>query len=235
VFPRAIWHLIRRVRTNPPAWRTILFISWFWFLGATFLSLLPAYAKDILGADESVLTILLAAFSVGVAFGALMAERLCRGRGPLDIPPWGAVGMGILAIELYFATPGAAVAAQQAGELVGRDVFFAHAAGWRVAVDFALIAAFAGLYVTPLNAVLQAEAEESARGQYIAASNVIDASFMVVSAIVVAILVAVGLDTDLVVLVLTMTGLPMALIVARHAPGTPLGRMGLRLWPRGPG
>ncbi|MEM6972859.1 MAG: MFS transporter [Pseudomonadota bacterium] len=235
VFPRAIWALISRVRTNPPAFRTILFISWFWFLGATFLSLLPAYAKTILGADEGVLTVLLAAFSVGVALGAISAERLCEGRGALDIPPWGALGMAIMSVELYFATPAAALASATAGgELVDRETFFAVAAGWRVAFDFTLLAAFAGLYVTPLNAVLQAEAEPEIRGQYIAASNVVDASFMVLSAAVAGILTAIGLAPDAVLTVLTLTGLAMALIVARFAPGTRLGVLATRLWPRGP-
>ncbi|MEM9782266.1 MAG: MFS transporter [Pseudomonadota bacterium] len=235
VFPRAIWRLVARVRTNPPAFRTILFISWFWFLGATFLSLLPAYAKEILGADEGVLTVLLAAFSVGVALGAISAERLCLGRGALDVPPWGALGMAIMAVELYMATPAAAVAAANAGELVDRATFFASAAGWRVAIDFTLLAAFAGLYVTPLNAVLQAEAEPAIRGQYIAASNVVDASFMVFSAIVAAILTAVGLAPNAVLTVLTLSGIPMALIVAWYAPGTRLNGLATRLWPRGPG
>src|SRR5690606_16918345 len=60
VFPRAIWDLLEMVRCDKPALRTIFAISWFWFLGATFLSLLPAYAKLELGVDESVLTVLLA-------------------------------------------------------------------------------------------------------------------------------------------------------------------------------
>ncbi|MEM6421254.1 MAG: MFS transporter [Pseudomonadota bacterium] len=235
LFPRAIWHLLARIAKNRPAIRAILAISWFWFLGATFLSLLPAYAKEILGADEGVLTILLAGFSIGVACGALAAERLCRGRGAVDIPPWGALGMAIVALELYFATPAAAYAAGP-DALADRATFFANAAGWRVLADFIILAAFAGLYVTPLNAVLQAEAEESARGQYIAASNVVDAFFIVVSAAVVAGLVqGAGLATDAVLTVLTLSGFPMAFLVARFAPGTRLGSIALWLWPRGPG
>ncbi|MEL6337122.1 MAG: MFS transporter [Pseudomonadota bacterium] len=234
VFPRAIYRLISRVAKNRPAFRAMMAIAWFWFLGATFLSLLPAYAKEVLGADESVLTILLAGFSVGVAIGAVSAERLCRGRGAVDVPPWGALGMAILVLELYFATPGAAFAAGT-DALADRALFFENAAGWRVLVDFVLLAAFAGLYVTPLNAVLQAEAEPEARAQYIAASNVVDAFFIVMSAAVVAALVqGLGLTPDAVLTVLTLSGFPMAFLVARFAPGTRLGTIALSLWPRGP-
>ncbi|MEM6490200.1 MAG: MFS transporter [Pseudomonadota bacterium] len=227
VFPRAIWRLMQRVAGNRPAFRTLFFISWFWFLGATFLSLLPAYAKEVLGADEGVLTVLLAAFSVGVAIGALLSERLSRGRSLIALPPYGALGMGVMAIELWFATPG-----DPPAELMDRATFFADPAGWRVLVDFVLISACAGAYVTPLNAILQQTAEPSARAQYIAASNVIDSSFIVASAAVVGVLVALGLRADGVLAVLTASGIPMAFLVARHAPETVLGRTALRVWPR---
>jgi hypothetical protein len=229
VFPRAIARLIALVMANRPAFRAMLAISWFWFLGATFLSLLPAYAKEVLGADETVLTVLLAGFSIGVALGALLAETACRGRQPSDIPAYGALGLAVMAVELYMATP-----ASPPPDLMDRAAFFSGPEGWRILVDFVALAAFAGLYVTPLNAVLQAEAEERRRGQYIAASNVVDASLMVVSAGVVGVMVALGIGTAEVLVLLTLTGLPMSVAVARFAPATRLGRIALWLWPRGP-
>jgi len=229
VFPRAIWQLVGTVRRNRPAFRAILAISWFWFLGATFLSLLPAYAKEELGVDEGVLTVLLAGFSVGVAIGALLSERITRGRIGMEIAPIGAIGLAVMAVELWFATP-----VRASPDLLTRAEFFADWTGWRILVDFVVLAAFAGLYVTPLNAVLQAESPDDRRASYIACSNVVDASFMVGSAIVVAILVALGLPTTEVLVVLTLTGLPVALVVARYAPETRLGRVALRLWPVGP-
>ncbi|MEL7138483.1 MAG: MFS transporter [Pseudomonadota bacterium] len=227
LFPRAIWQLIGRISHNKPAFRVLFFISWFWFLGATFLSLLPAYAKEVLGADEGVLTVLLAGFSVGVAIGALLSERLIRGRPPISLPPYGALGMGIMAIELWLATP-----ATPPPELLSRAEFFSGFEGWRILIDFVLISACAGAYVTPLNAILQQVAEPEARAQYIAASNVIDASFIVLSAIVVAVLVALGLRADAVLTLLTASGLIMSLVVARFAPQTMIGQACLKVWPR---
>ncbi|MEL6480067.1 MAG: MFS transporter [Pseudomonadota bacterium] len=227
LFPRAIWQLIARISRNEPAFRTLFFISWFWFLGATFLSLLPAYAKEVLGADEGVLTVLLAGFSVGVAIGALLSERLIRGRELISLPPYGALGMGIMAIELWLATPSV-----PPPELLSRGEFFSTFEGWRILIDFVLISACAGAYVTPLNAILQQTAEPEARAQYIAASNVIDASFIVLSAVVVAVLIALGLRADAVLTVLTASGLVMAVVVARFAPETKIGQACLRVWPR---
>ena len=229
LFPRAIWHLIAMVRRNRRAFLTIMAISWFWFLGATFLSLLPAYAKEELGVDEGVLTVLLAGFSIGVAIGALASERLTRGRVGMEIAPIGALGLSIMAVELWFATPPRA-----SPELMTRAEFFDDPAGWRILVDFVLLAAFAGLYVTPLNALLQAVSPRRKRASYIACSNVVDASLMVLSAIVVAILVALGIPVTEVLVLITLTGLPMGFLVARHAPRSVLGRAALSVWPRRP-
>jgi hypothetical protein len=229
LFPRAIWRLIATVRRNPPAFRAILAIGWFWFLGATFLSLLPAYAKEELGVDEGVLTVLLAGFSVGVAVGALASERLTRGRVGMEMAPVGAMGLAIMAVELWLATP-----AGPGPVLMDRAAFFSEITGWRILADFIVLAAFAGLYVTPLNAVLQAESPDDRRASYIACSNVMDALFMVASAALIAGLIALGIGTTEVLVLITLTAVPVALLVARLSPGTRAGRVALALWPRGP-
>lgn len=232
LFPRAIWRLLRLVARHAEAFRVILLISWFWFLGASFLSLLPAYTRDALGADQGVLTVLLTAFSVGVALGALAVERLGRGEVSLRLAPVGALGLALMAIELWLATPAEPLAA--APVLADRAAFLAGATGWRITLDFVLIAAFAGLYVTPLNAVLQSLAPEQRRARYIAASNVMDATLVVLSAVVSGLMLGAGLVPRDILVLLTLTGIPVALVAARQAPATRLGRVALMLWPRGP-
>lgn len=231
LFPRAIWKLFAMCRKTKPAFRAILAISWFWFLGATFLSLLPAYAKESLGVDEGVLTVLLAGFSIGVAIGAVASEALSGGKVGVNLPPLGALGLSIMAVELYFATP---VPPVEGAPLLDRATFFADLTGWRILADFVVLAAFAGMYVTPLNAVLQAESPDERRASFIACSNVMDAGMMVASAAFVAVLVALGVQTTEVLVLITLTGLPMSIAVARYAPETRLGRVALSLWPRRP-
>jgi len=232
VFPRAIWRLIARCMKTPRAFKAIIAIAWFWFLGATFLSLQPAYVKQGLGADEGVLTVLLTTFSVGVALGALASERLNKGLVTLNMPPIGAVGIAVMAVELWLATQ--AAPAPQGDALYTRAEFFSHAAGWRVALDFSLLAAFAGAYVTPLNAVLQTSAPEAERARFIACSNVVDAAGMVISAVIVAFCVMLGLQAIDILALFALSGLVVALVVARHAPATRLGRIALAAFPRSP-
>ncbi|SDZ98352.1 MFS transporter [Rubrimonas cliftonensis] len=230
VFPRAIARLVGRCRRDRPAFRAMLAISWFWFLGATFLSLLPAYARDGLGADESVLTVLLTAFSVGVAAGAMSSNRLNGGVVSVNLAPIGALGIAVMAVELWFAS--AAAAPAPGAGLVDRATFFSSFEGLRVLADFALLAAFAGVYVTPLNAVLQTEAPQAERARFIACSNVVDAAAMVLSAACVAVCVALGLRAIDVLALFALSGLPMALAAARFAPDTALGKVALALLPR---
>jgi hypothetical protein len=229
LFPRAIWQLVRLALGHTRARRAILSIGWFWFLGATFLALLPAYTREVLGADEGVLTVLLTGFSLGVAIGALGSEWLGRGEVSFALPPVGALGLALMAAELWLATPAEPLAVAPA--LADRSDFFASATGWRLLADFVLIAGFAGIYVTPLNAVLQAAAPPERRARFIAASNMIDAVFMVGSSAVAAALLWLGLGPTQILALLALGSLPVGLTIARYAPGSALGRIAAALWP----
>jgi hypothetical protein len=137
-----------------------------------------------------------------------------------------------MAVELWFATPAEPLVAAPA--LIGRAAFFDTITGWRILTDFIILAAFAGIYVTPLNAVLQREAPDQRRARFIAASNVMDATLIVISALIVAAMLQLGVAPIDILVLATLTGLPMSFAVARYAPATRLGKAALMLWPRGP-
>ena len=59
--------LIRTAKQDRAVFLSILGNSWFWFLGAAVLSLIPSYCKDVLQVSESWVTGLLACFSIGVS------------------------------------------------------------------------------------------------------------------------------------------------------------------------
>ena len=58
---------------------SIIAISWFWLVGAVFLSQFPTYAKDTLGANAEVETLFLAMFSIGIGAGAVLCGRWLKG------------------------------------------------------------------------------------------------------------------------------------------------------------
>ncbi len=163
---------------NRTLYLSIMAISWFWFLGASYLTQFPNFTKTVLGGDNTVVTALLVAFSVGVGIGSMLCERLSGDRVELGIVPIGSIGLTVFGISLYFSSP-----AQQPETLLNLSQFLASGFGWWVLTDLTLIGVFGGLFIVPLYALLQQRAEPAQRARVIAANNIFNALFMVGSAL----------------------------------------------------
>ncbi len=191
-FVGATWRLIAGVRGERTRFRSILGISWFWLVGATYLSQFPSYVRNYLGAEEAVVTLLLTVFSVGVGAGSLLGSRILKGRITATIAPWGALGIALFSIDLWLASPTRTVAA--AASVVSIGSFLAVPMHWRILVDLVLIAASGGVFVLPLYALLQTAGDERRTARAIGANNVVNAAAMVLSAITVIALLALGMS-----------------------------------------
>ena len=156
---------------------------------ATLLAQFPVYASDVLGGGENVFILLLAVFSVGVGTGSLLCEKLSGGRIEIGLVPFGAIGLTLFGVDLFFATPSAPLPGD--GSV---SAFLQHAAHWRMLIDIALLGAAGGLYIVPLYALIQTRCERSHAARVIAANNILNAGFMVVSAGVSLLLFKAGLD-----------------------------------------
>ena len=85
---------------------SILGASWFWLVGAVFLSQIPAFAKETLGAGSGVVTLFLAAFSIGVGAGSVLCGRLMHGEVSARYVPLAALGMALFSLDLALASDG---------------------------------------------------------------------------------------------------------------------------------
>ncbi len=193
LLPRAMWSIVRDGRAVPGAFRAILGIAWFWFTGAAFLALLPPYALEGLHGTNGVFVLLLSTFSVGVAIGALFCARLFGERPTVPMAAWGATGIALASVVLWPATAYWRAGVDFTGPLIGVAAFLGDPLSWPILGCFTVLAACSGLYVTPLNVVLQIEAPPEARGRFVACSNTVDALAMASSALLAAILVGAGL------------------------------------------
>ena len=216
-FPRAMWKIIAAGRKVPKAFEAVMAIAWFWFTGATFLALLPPYAKEALRGDENVFILLLATFSVGVAIGAVLCGRIFGSKARIRTSAWGAGGIALFSVLLWYFT-GVYDRATGGGEagLTGVAVFLSQPSAWAVLICFALLAACAGLYLTPVNVVLQVESPPNERGRFIACSNVVDAIAMTASAALAAALTTAGLSQVDIFALVGVTGVAAAIWAARH-------------------
>jgi len=170
---------VNHARKDRTVFLSILAISWFWFIGATYLTQLPNFARDYLGGNPQLVTVLLTVFSVGIALGSLLCEKLSGGQVELGIIPIGAIGISVFGFDLYFASQQVVV------ELgITASAFVTHGENLRMLFDLAMVSAFGGIFVVPLNALIQQRSEPKSRAQTIAANNVMNALFMVLSAVV---------------------------------------------------
>ena len=181
------WANLKLAHETPVVFRSVLGISWMWFFGAVFLSLFPAFAKDVLHGDEQVASLLLVVFSVGIGTGSLLCEVLSRRHVEIGLVPVGAIGMTVFSIDLYFATRGLPLVGSQ-----GLAGFVAQPAHWRVLADLTLSSLFAGLYSVPMYALIQMRSQATHRARIIAANNILNALFMIASALLAGVLLQAG-------------------------------------------
>jgi hypothetical protein len=194
-------------------WLAMMGISWFWFYGAVFLAQFAGFARDHLGGDATVVTSLLALFSIGIGAGSLLCERMSRRRVELGLVPFGSIGLTLFAVDLWFASRGL-----HAAQIGGLRDFLAEPAHWRVAFDLVAIGLFGGFYIVPLYALLQERSEPSHRSRIIAANNILNAVFMVVSALVAILLLKAGVSIPDLFLVTGIMNAAVALFIYLLVP-----------------
>jgi len=203
---RETWRNLAIARRNLVVWRSMLGISWFWFYGAIYLAQLPAFTRTVLGGNEHVFTLLLALFSIGIGVGSLLCERLSGRKVELGLVPFGSIGLTVFAIDLWLASRGLASGAE-----TGVAAFASSGARWRVGIDIVLLGVFGGFYTVPLYALIQARSEPSHRSRIIAANNILNALFIVASAVGAIALLGAGLSIPQLFLVV---GLMNAVVAA---------------------
>src|SRR5437870_13274716 len=218
---RLDWHPVRETlrivgfaRENRTVFLSILGISWFWFYGALFLAQFPGLTREVLGGSEGVATLLLALFSVGVALGCILCERLSGRTVELGLVPLGSIGLTLFALDLFFATRGMA----PAGPPILWRPFLASARHWRVLADLMLIGGFGGFFIVPLQALVQQRSEPSRRSRIIAGHNILNALFMVLAAVLGIVLRAAGLTIPELVLVTAVVNAAVAVYIYTLIP-----------------
>ncbi|WP_018912582.1 MFS transporter [Thiomonas sp. FB-6] len=186
--------------------QALLAISWMWFYGVAFLTQFPVFAKDVLGGNEQVASLLLVVFSVGVGLGSLACEWLARGRIEPGLVPLGAIGMSLFGVDLYLSAHSMA----PAGPLLGVGAFVARPSHWRVMADLFGLSASAGVYSVPLYALIQQHTPASHRARVIAANNILNALYMIVCTGYCAALLAFGVAVPVLLLSIALLNLVAA-------------------------
>ncbi len=171
---------------TPAVSRSIVGNSWFWFVGAIYLTQIPAYAKDWLHGDETVVTLVLTLFSVGIALGSLLCERLSGHKVEIGLVPFGSFGLTLFGLLWWWHSGDVPVAATPHDWLT----LLGMAEAWWILLAIVGLGIFGGFYIVPLYALIQSRTAVHERSRVIAANNILNALFMVVSAIVTIVLLS---------------------------------------------
>jgi len=125
--------------------------TYIWFLAALLQFVIVIYGHDVLRVDEKQISYLQAAVGIGIGTGSLAAGYLSFGEIEYGLVPFGALGMTVF------------------GFLVSR-----HGLGlWQVRCDLALLGFFGGIFVVPLNALIQHRPSAGRKGGVIAVSSLL--------------------------------------------------------------
>ncbi|HXI36177.1 MAG TPA: MFS transporter, partial [Burkholderiales bacterium] len=214
------WRNLQASRGNRTVFLSILGISWFWFYGSMLVTQFPNLAKNILMGGETIVTLLLVVFSIGIGLGSLLCERLSGHKVEVGLVPFGSIGLTLFGLDLGWTTAshvpfnasGIAMAAMGVAE------FLKDARHWRLLADLFGIGLFGGFYIVPLYAFIQTRSEASHRSRIIAANNILNAVFMVVAAGLAIALFAAGLRIPQLIVVTALMNAAVALYIYLLVP-----------------
>ncbi|WP_380873956.1 acyl-[ACP]--phospholipid O-acyltransferase [Sphingomonas sp. DBB INV C78] len=218
---RSSWNILKSARHGRGVWLSILGISWFFAVGAVLLSEFGPLVSNVLDSRQDVATLFLFIFSISVALGSLLVNKLLGGEVSARYVPVSALALSGFMIDLWLATRGYRPAVADAGV---RE-FVAVPANWRIMLDLSGIAFAGGMFIVPLYAILQTHAPAEERSRTIAANNIVNAAITVALVAVVTLMLARGESVPGIIGALGFATLAIALISCWLLPETVIKAM----------
>ena len=168
------FRIVDRIRKDPPVFRSILGISWFWLVGIMLLTQFSNLAKSNFNANHEVITFLMVVAAVGIAIGSMFCNSLLKGEITAKYVPAAAFGMSVFLADIWFSSPDG-----PGSTTVTLGMFLETSANWRVIGDLLGVSICGGIFAVPLYAMMQTLSDEQERSQVVAGNNILNAVFMV--------------------------------------------------------
>ena len=189
---KSISGIMQLIKRNPIIYKSILGASWFWTVGALVAVQIYPLSGKVLNVSEGCITFFLMVFSLGVALGSLCCSKLLKGLIHATYVPISALGMGLGLYFLYkltadYSTPATTVDFMH---------YFSIKNAGSILISLFMLAFCGGLYIVPLNAMMQAHAPSSHTASVIAGNNILNALGMVVAAVYAVIMLALGFNIE---------------------------------------
>ncbi|HZX49458.1 MAG TPA: MFS transporter, partial [Nitrospirota bacterium] len=143
---------LRRLYHNKLLFMTVMGISYLWFIGALLQMDILLIGKEIMRLDDQWIGILVAFLAIGLGAGGILAGKLSGDRIEAGLVPLGSLGMGLFSILLSFSLESFSLSA----------------------VCLIFLGFSGGVFVVPLNALLQQKSDPQEKGRMIAANNIVN-------------------------------------------------------------
>ncbi len=224
------WNIIKYTKSNESVWLALLGISWFWFIGVTFLTQFTPYTESIIHGNEHIITLFLTIFSIGIALGSLLCNKLLKGAINAKFVPLGCILISLFTSDFFLASQGynnaynhlltlkpeknslypANIASLNIPDFLSLTIH-----SWRILFDLLMISIASGIYIVPLYAIMQDRADPSHLSRVIAGNNIMNALFMVASSILTIILFSLEASIPQIFLLLALLNGLMFFVIKR--------------------
>ncbi len=147
---------LRSVSKHEIILSSIIGLALFWAIAQVLLAAFPVFAEENLGiSNTAVIQGIMACAGIGIMLGSIIAGRISRGHIETGLIPVGSFGVALALLLLpHLSSPSA------------------------LGLNFVLLGLLGGLFIIPLNALIQFHATEHGRGRVLAANNFIQNIFM---------------------------------------------------------
>lgn len=207
----SLYEMVRAVWQHPAVLRPIIGISWFWAIGAVYLTQIPVFTKEVVGGNAQVVTWFLALFSIGIAAGSVACQRIVTRFHPRHIASLALTGVCLFGLDLiwagYHMTPLPMV--DVAHYLHGLNHY-------RVTFDLFLMAFCGGIFTIPLYTNLLVASGTSERARAVASNNVMNALFITVASLLAAGLYGLHWSVCDVLLAFALANVPVILLLWKN-------------------
>lgn len=213
---KSTWSILNMAKSTTSIFHSVLAISWFWFLGASLISIFPPYVKDVLHADEGVVTMFLSIFSIGVAIGSIICEKMSKERLELGLVPIGSLGLSLFMFDLFFI--GKPTFTHDANTLMSAGALWSEPQGKRILIDLICLSISSGLYIVPLYTFIQQRSAPTERSRIVAANNIMNSLLMVLGAIFLTVLYSFKISTPQVFVIMALLNVCAAIYIYTIIP-----------------
>ena len=212
---KSTFQTLSLIYKNKVVFLSILGATWFWTIGAFIAVQIYPLSGNILHVSSTVITFFLILFSVGVAMGSLSCEKMMKEVIHATYIPLCVLAIGLCFFSLYGLTNTYPVFTDTV-DFADFWAYRPHAFG--ISLSLFMLAFFGGLYIVPLNALMQTNAPKGYTATVIGGNNILNALGMAGISILAIILLAVGFTIPQLFLLVSIASIGVFFYICKLLP-----------------